>query len=408
MIGQDILRPLRLRPFATPSMYLLTALLRRIRIGRLQLEFSDGTRHNFGDTDMPAATLRVNHPTALLRKIALRGSVGFAESYIDSDWDSSDLGALLRLLACNERALESALSFNPGFLADRVRHARRANSKRGSRRNIRAHYDLGNSFYRLWLDQTMTYSAALFSDPERAGFADLAQAQQRKYDRLLDQLDAKPGEHILEIGCGWGGFALAAARRGLRVTGITLSREQLGYARELVREQGLQDRIELRLQDYRDLTGSFDHIVSIEMLEAVGEDYWETYFATLQRCVRPGGRIALQVITINESRFDHYRVTPDFIQLHVFPGGMLPTPTLLQQLSTTAGLAWRDCARFGRHYARTCALWDSQCQSQRKAILALGYDERFLRRWHYYLNYCQSGFDIGAVDLVHVLLERPA
>lgn len=411
MIGQDVLRPLRIRPLATPAMYLLDGYLRRIRIGRLHLRFDAGMTRTYGDSDRPEATIVVHRPARLLQRIALRGDVGFAEGYIAGDWRTPDVTALLRLLACNERTLEAPLSANPvGWInrwGDRVRHRLRANHRTGSRRNIRAHYDLGNAFYRLWLDSTMTYSAALFADLPNATFADLADAQQRKYDRMLDRLDARPGEHILEIGCGWGGFALAAARRGLRVTGVTLSQEQLAYARAQVAAAGLEDRIDLRLQDYRDLSGSFDHLVSIEMLEAVGEAYWETYFATLARCVRPGGRIALQVITLDESRFENYRRTPEFIQLHVFPGGMLPTPTILQQLATAAGLEWRECVRFGRHYAKTCALWNAKCSDQRAAIRALGFDDAFLHRWHYYLSYCQIGFEIGSIDLLQVVLRRP-
>ncbi len=408
MIGEDVLRPLRIRPFATPAMHLLAAYLRRIRIGRLHLQFDDGAARTFGDTDRPEATLVIHKPAALLRRIILRGAVGFAEGYIDGDWQTPDLTALLRLLACNERSLKAPLALNPGNWANRLRHTLRANNRAGSRRNIRAHYDLGNDFYRLWLDPTMSYSAALFSDLSRASFDDLADAQQRKYERMLDLLDAKPGEHILEIGCGWGGLALTAARRGLRVTGITLSKEQLAYAQAQVSAAGLDDRIELRLQDYRDLTETFDHIVSIEMMEAVGETYWETYFATLKRCVRPGGRIALQVITLDETRFEGYRTAPDFIQLHIFPGGMLPTQTIMQRLGAQAGLSWRTAARFGQHYAKTCALWNTQCQQQRSAIRNLGYDDAFLRRWQYYLSYCQIGFEIGATDLVQVAFERPS
>ncbi|MBU1191396.1 MAG: cyclopropane-fatty-acyl-phospholipid synthase family protein [Gammaproteobacteria bacterium] len=411
MIGEYVLRPLRIRPFATPAMHLLAAYLRRIKIGRLHLQFDGWTARTFGDTDIPEATLVVHRPSALLKRLVLRGDVGFAEGYMAGDWQTSDLTVLLRLLACNERSLEAPLSSSPTHwinrLGNRLRHRLRANNRAGSRRNIHAHYDLGNDFYRLWLDASMSYSAALFTDVRKATFDDLADAQQRKYERMLNLLDAKPGEHILEIGCGWGGFALAAARRGLRVTGITLSEEQLTYANRQVTAAGLEDRIELRLQDYRDLHETFDHVVSIEMMEAVGEAYWDNYFATLKRCVRPGGRIALQVITIDEARFEHYRSTPDFIQLHIFPGGMLPTQTIMQTLSTKAGLDWRDSARFGQHYGKTCALWNAKCTEQRSAIRDQGFDDAFLRRWQYYLSYCQTGFEIGAIDLVQVVLERP-
>jgi len=407
MTGQDVLRPLLLRPLATPAMHLLAGYLRDLHSGRLHLEFSGHATQTLGSAGGPEATLVVHNPSALLRRVVLRGAIGFAESYIAAEWETPDLAALLRLLVRNRGQLRAPLAFNPARWTNRLRHRLRCNNRSGSRRNIRAHYDLGNDFYSLWLDSSMSYSAALFSDPQSASFDDLAAAQQCKYQRMLDLIAARPGDRILEIGCGWGGFALAAARRGLQVTGITLSQEQLAYARARVLQAGVQHLVELRLQDYRDADQSFDHVVSIEMMEAVGEAYWETYFATLKRCVRPGGRIALQVITIDEARFDSYRSTPDFIQMHIFPGGMLPTQTALQRLGEQAGMVWLDCARFGQHYARTCELWNARCHRQASAIRGLGFDEQFLRRWHYYLSYCQAGFETGAIDLVQVALQRP-
>jgi len=407
MTGQDVLRPLLLRPLATPAMHLLASYLRDLHTGRLHLQFTGHATLTLGSAAGPEATLIVRNPSALLRRVLMRGDIGFAESYIAAEWHTPDLPALLRLLERNRGQLRAPLACNPARWGIRLRHRLRCNNRSGSRRNIRAHYDLGNDFYSLWLDSTMSYSAALFSDPQSATCDDLTAAQHCKYERILDLIAARPGDRILEIGCGWGGFALAAARRGLQVTGITLSQEQLAYARTRVVQAGVQHLVELRLQDYRDLDQSFDHVVSIEMMEAVGEAYWETYFATLKRSVRPGGRIALQVITIDESRFDSYRTTPDFIQMHIFPGGMLPTQTALQRLSEQAGMVWQECERFGQHYARTCELWNARCLQQTSAIRSLGFDEQFLRRWHYYLSYCQAGFETGAIDLVQVALQRP-
>lgn len=291
-----------------------------------------------------------------------------------------------------------------GLPPHRLRHGLNRNSRRGSRANIAFHYDLGNDFYRLWLDRSMTYSSAIFADPQEA----LAQAQVRKYRRLLDSLEAKPGDHILEIGCGWGGFAELAAREGYRITGLTLSREQLDFARQRIEAAGLSDRVELRLQDYRDLRGQFDHVVSIEMFEAVGEAYWSTYFDTVYRVLRPGGRAALQVITIDERVFDSYRRNADFIQLYIFPGGMLPSVSRFNRAAEQAGLRPGEQAFFGRDYAETLRRWHRQVVAHAEVLPALGYDERFLRTWRYYLSYCEAGFATGRTDLMQALLLKPA
>jgi cyclopropane-fatty-acyl-phospholipid synthase len=289
-------------------------------------------------------------------------------------------------------------------LWDRLSHRLRENHPINSRRNIAHHYDLGNDFYRRWLDPSMTYSSALFVDPARDS---LESAQERKYLRLLDALDAKPGEHILEIGCGWGGFAELAARRGLRVTGVTLSREQLAFARERLEVAGLADRVDLRLQDYRDVEGRFDHAISIEMMEAVGEAFWPTYYQALRRLVRPGGRIALQVITINEDDFPVYRKQPDFVQLYIFPGGMLPTPERMTHEAQDADLLIRETAWFGLDYAETLRRWRLAFHAVDREMARLGYDARFRRMWDYYLAYCETGFKTGCIDLTQTILEVP-
>ena len=395
----------RPRPPSLASRILLRA-FDRIEHGRLELTTPEGGRRLLaGGHSGPDGALVLRRPWRLLGRLARRGEIGFAEGFMAGDWWSPDPATLLEVLALNERQLAEALpvvALDP--LLGRIRHRLRPNTRRGSRRNIAAHYDLGNDFFRLWLDDTLSYSGAVFGHPEEP----LAVAQARKYQRLLDLLEARPGQHLLEIGCGWGGFALHAARQGVRVTGITLSREQMALARSRVAEAGLEGRVSIQLVDYRDLQGRFDHIVSIEMFEAVGEPYWPTYFATLRRHLKPGGRAAVQTITIDEDAFSHYRRSADFIQLYIFPGGLLPSVTRFRSHAEAAGLHLRDRAMFGADYGRTLRHWHGAVRARAAAIRALGYDERFLRMWRYYLAYCEAGFRTGRVDLMQALLEAPA
>jgi cyclopropane-fatty-acyl-phospholipid synthase len=347
--------------------------------------------------------IHIHAPWRLLVRGLTRGAVGFAESYMAGEWSSPDLAALLTLLCRNDRVMEQQNAPGRlGRLALALHHRRNRNTRRGSRRNIAAHYDLGNDFYRLWLDDTMTYSAAVHADDDEP----LEQAQIRKYRALLELLDVRPGDHILEIGCGWGGFALEAARAGARVTALTLSGEQLAWARQRAAQEHLSDAVEFRLQDYRDVRGSFDHIVSIEMLEAVGEDYWPVYFDTLAARVRPGGRIALHGITIAEDSFETYRANPDFIQRYVFPGGMLPTRSHLLEHARRVGLRVQHNDGLGQHYARTLAIWHQHFCAQAE-IVRERFDERFLRMWRYYLAYCEAGFRERRIDLQRLVLTRP-
>jgi cyclopropane-fatty-acyl-phospholipid synthase len=380
-------------------------LLEQIQYGSLNVAHGGAQWRIKGEMPGPLAELRVHRPANLMRRALLSGGIGFAESFMHGDWESSNLAELLLLLEQNEEALlaqsQSQSSILVGWL-NRFRHMLNRNSIRGSRRNIAAHYDLGNDFYRLWLDPSMTYSSALFENGE----TDLQRAQERKYARLLDLLDATPGQRVLEIGCGWGGFAIEAAGRGLKVTGITLSKEQLAFACERVQAAGLQDSIELQLQDYRHLNETYDHIVSIEMLEAVGEEHWETYARALKRCLKPGGRAALQFITIDESIFERYRRSPDFIQRYIFPGGMLPT---LEKFSTSAegaGLRKMREDLFGEGYARTLAQWHRRFLKCEREVADMGFDQRFRRMWRYYLAYCEAGFRLGRINLAQILLER--
>ena len=379
---------------------------RHLAFGSLVLRYPDGRADLYrGRFDGPAGELVVDRPWRCVRRLFTRGEIGFAEAFMEGEWHTPDLPALLDLLQLNIEHLGAGpkgLVWSRWF--NRLTHRLRDNHRRNSRRNIARHYDLGNDFYQLWLDPGMTYSAALFADRGREPLAD---AQTRKYARLLDDLGAQPGEHLLEIGCGWGGLAEAAARRGLQVTGVTLSREQLEYARARIAAAGFADRVELRLEDYRDIRGQYDHVVSIEMLEAVGEAYWPVYFGALRRLVRPGGRIALQVITINEDDFPNYRRTADFIQLYIFPGGMLPTPERLQVQAQTAGLALLEMRRSGADYAETLRRWRRSFHAAESTIDSLGYDARFRRMWDYYLAYCEVGFDSGITDLIQAVYQVP-
>jgi cyclopropane-fatty-acyl-phospholipid synthase len=381
-----------------------------LAFGSLLLRFPDGDARLYrGRFPGPAGELCIQRPLRFLLRLLARGEIGFAESYMAGDWESPDLVALLDALSLNEEHLGSGPKGLPGARwLDRIVHRLRDNRRGNSRRNIARHYDLGNDFYRLWLDPGMTYSSAVFAGrPEDWRGESLESAQTRKYGRLLDDLGARPGDHVLEIGCGWGGFAQAAAERGLRVTGVTLSREQLSFAQARIAAAGLSDLVEFKLQDYRDIRGQFDHAVSIEMLEAVGESYWPTYFQALRRLVRPGGRIAIQSITINEDDFARYRRSADFIQLYIFPGGMLPSPDRLQAQAQSAGLKPIATRWHGADYAETLRRWRQVFHAAEGEVRRLGYDARFRRMWDYYLAYCEAGFDNGTVDLVQAVFRVP-
>jgi cyclopropane-fatty-acyl-phospholipid synthase len=349
------------------------------------------------------ATLHLRTYRAL-RRILRSRSIGFAEAYIEGEWDSPDLAGLMDLMVCNMDALEARLGQSAPALAwNRMRHLFRSNTKSGSRRNIAYHYDLGNEFYSEWLDEGMTYSSALF-DAEHKSLVD---AQENKYRNLATELDLKSHHRVLEIGCGWGGFAEFAARNyGCHVTCLTLSKQQLAYARDRIERAGLGERVELRLQDYRDVGGKFDRIVSIEMFEAVGEAHWAGYFQQLRQCLRPGGQAGLQIITISHERFEGYRSDPDFIQKYVFPGGMLPSPEKLREQISSAGLMLNSEMTFGASYARTLELWRKDFVEKWPAIARLGYSKKFRRMWEYYLCYCEAGFRHGTVDVGHYFLQH--
>ncbi len=383
-------------PGLSLSERLLRRLLTRLTVGRIVVETPAGRRIDWR-APQPGPDAQVTlHRWRALRRLVLHGDLGFAEAYIDGDWSSADLTALIELAARNEAALQATLAGSWLLrLPNRLRHWRRANTRGGSRRNIPAHYDLGNAFYGHWLDPGMTYSSALYSHPEQS----LDDAQTAKQDRVIALLQLGHGDRVLEIGCGWGGLAERLGRLGCRVTGLTLSPAQLQHAQVHLARCGLGDRIELRLQDYRDAAGTYDRIVSIEMFEAVGQRYWPAYFAALGDRLAAGGRAVLQVITIAESRFRTYQHDVDFIQRYIFPGGMLPSAAALRREIDKAGLRLLSEETFGASYARTLAEWQRRFQQAWPAIQALGFDRSFKRMWEYYLAYCQAGFEAGAIDV---------
>lgn len=385
-------------------------MLDRIEGGSVALTLPDGGTYCLGRGPQ-RAHLRVRD-LGMFDAALAHGDIGFGEGYMEGDWDCADgdeLAALLGLLATNRKVLDTAIRGRfLRLLGHRLAHLFNANTRSGARRNIEAHYDLGNRFYRLWLDPTMSYSAALFADGDDQPDADrLAEAQRRKYRRVLDQLDARAGQTVLEIGCGWGGFAEVAVQEyGCRVVGLTLSPAQLGYAQARAAAGGYATEAEFRLCDYRDVEGRFDHIASIEMIEAVGEAYWPTYFRQIARLLAPGGRCVVQAITIDDALFARYRRGTDFIQRYIFPGGMLPAPAQIRRHSARAGLAITDDFGFGDHYARTLACWRQRFDAQGEALARLGFPARFTRMWRFYLAYCEAGFRSGDLDVRHYTFSR--
>ena len=338
-------------------------------------------------------------------RLMTSGSAGFARAHFDGDWSSPDPVAIFELFVANRATLgNTARAGGVARLVNRLVHALQANSRAGSRRNIGFHYDLGNDFYAAWLDPGLTYSSAVFAPGD-----DLEAAQARKVRLLLDGLGLKPGDRLLEIGCGWGGLAEIAARDyGVAVHGITLSREQLDYVRARIDAAGLQGRTTFELCDYRDVAGTYDHIVSVEMFEAVGEAHWPAFMATLARVLAPGGRAALQVITIDEAIFAAYRASADFIQAYIFPGGMLPSEPRLRAAAEGAGLEWASVTRHGADYARTLAEWRARFDAAvAEGRLPPGFDAKFVAIWRYYLMYCEGGFRGGGLDVVQVVLTSP-
>ena len=386
------------------SARLLCAMLSRLAWGRLLVIGPDGFREEFGAHHGLSAQIEF-HDWAVCAELLTGGDNAFAEGYMQQRWDTPDLVALLTVAAHNQHALEQTFYGSPlRQLAFRVLHALRSNTRRGARRNIEAHYDLGNDFYQAWLDPTMTYSSALFGGAEQSSLAD---AQRAKYRRILRELALQPGQHLLEIGCGWGGFAEEALRAShVRLTGLSLSPAQTEFARARLHRGGFGDRFELALRDYRDERGTYDAVASIEMFEAVGERYWPAYFSTLRNVLRPGGRAVIQAITIGEDRFERYRSTSDFIQQYIFPGGMLATRTRIADEAERAGLQLEARHDFGDDYARTLRVWLKRFDQQESAVRGLGFDTRFVRMWRFYLAYCAAGFIAGTTDVGQYTFTR--
>lgn len=375
----------------------------RIRVGTLCLTLPDGSMRTFGGLEPgPHAEIQIRSWRTLSRFL-LGGGLGFSQAYIDGDWDSPAPEKIIEVTALNRHGMEDGVVGNAVVRAwNQLRHLVRANTRAGSRRNIAYHYDLGNAFYGEWLDATMTYSSALFE----TGNESLEEAQKAKYRSLMDMLALGENDTVLEIGCGWGGFAeLAAKERGARVTGITLSKEQYDYASARIQRAGLADKVRFELRDYRDVRETYDRIASIEMFEAVGERYWPTYFDTLRSALKPGGIAGLQIITIEDALFPGYRRGADFIQAYIFPGGMLPSPGILQSQCDRAGLIWADSRAFGQSYADTLAQWRRRFHDAFDAgRLPVGFDALFRRIWTYYLCYCEGGFRGGSIDVHQIKL----
>jgi cyclopropane-fatty-acyl-phospholipid synthase len=382
-------------------------LLRQLRSGTLELQLPDGAQAHFGSgaAHEPRGAMRLRNwkvCAAALRS----GDIGFAESFIDEDWSSPDLVELLKVFIANREAVESAIYGSWwGSLLYRVKHLLNGNSRRGSRRNIHAHYDLGNAFYKLWLDDTMSYSSAWFEGDRTRSLPD---AQWAKVRRALDECRLQPGQRLLEIGCGWGGVAEYATRHyDAQVTGVTLSTEQLAFAQRRLDTQGLGGRADLRLQDYRDLNdGPYDAVASIEMFEAVGRKYWPGFFRQLHSLLKPGGRACIQSITIRDDLFARYVDSTDFIQQYIFPGGLLPSPSAFREQAAKAGLRIVNELSFGADYAETLRRWRLRFLAQEAAVQRLDFDARFMRIWEFYLAYCEAAFATGNTDVMQFTLER--
>jgi cyclopropane-fatty-acyl-phospholipid synthase len=380
-------------------------MLQRLRHGSLTLQLPDGSIQRFGDGQGPSASLSL-HNWNVCGAALKSGDIGFAETYIARDWHTPDLTALLRLLITNRRDIEDMVYGSwLGRLVYRARHLLNRNSKTNSRKNIHAHYDLGNAFYELWLDDTMNYSSAWFETPEQS----MGDAQRAKVRRALAMAGVKPGDRVLEIGCGWGALAeMATTEFQASVTGVTLSTEQLAFANRRMEKMGTSGQADLRLQDYRDISdGPFDAICSIEMVEAVGREYWPTYFASVAKLLKPGGQACIQSIVIDDALFERYIRSTDFIQQYVFPGGCLPSPARFRAEAERAGLQVVDQFAFGADYARTLQLWRDAFMHQRERVLQLGFDERFLRIWEFYLAYCEAAFAEGNTDVMQFTLRKP-
>ncbi|WP_420337512.1 class I SAM-dependent methyltransferase [Roseibium sp.] len=396
---------LRTQLKGTPRLARMAANLAiKIRYGTLDITFPDGRMFQINGTEPgPDGVLKI-HNWKFFTMAVKGGDVGVGEAFMAGYWSSPDVTTFLEIFALNQASTLEALRGRPlTRLLLSLRHWLNANTKSGSKRNISAHYDLGNAFYQEWLDPSMTYSSAIFSNETNS----LEQAQAEKYASLVRQTGIEPGHSVLEIGCGWGGFAEHVAKTvGANVRGLTISREQYDYARERIFKAGLNEKVEIVFQDYRDEKGVYDRIASIEMFEAVGEKYWPTYFEKVSDCLKPGGKAGLQIITIQDQMFEDYRSGTDFIQRYIFPGGMLPPPGKLSEIGKSLGLDLKDQKIFGQDYARTLLEWRQRFRTAWPQIRPMGFDERFKRLWEFYLHYCEAGFRAGNIDVRQLVYEK--
>ena len=391
------------RLFARSFAFVLDQIEDRLEVGGIELTLPDGSRRRIGfKADGPVAVVRLNSWYALVRLVT-SGSIGWYRAWAKGEWTSPDPVPLFALFTANARSLgDTGRAKGSARLLNLLKHQRRDNDVWKARKNVAAHYDLGNDFYAAWLDQTMTYSAARFASPSES----LEQAQLRKVDMLLDRLDLKPGDRLLEIGCGWGTLAIEAAKRGASVVGLTLSKEQKAWADEKIAQAGLSGKIEIRLQDYRDTDEQFDAIASVEMVEAVGQRWWSAYLDCIARNLKPGGRAALQFIAIEHELFEGYARNPDFIQAYIFPGGMLLDEPSFADLARSRGLSWQDREGFRLDYAETLRLWRSHYDAAVAGGRLEGFGEPFHLLWRYYLMYCEGGFRGGAIDVAQTTLVK--
>ncbi|MEI7531285.1 MAG: cyclopropane-fatty-acyl-phospholipid synthase family protein [Betaproteobacteria bacterium] len=392
------------------SQSIIFACLGKIQGGQILLKLPDGSSHIFGTLDKlePHSIEVTIFDTKVFQWILSKGDIGVAEGFFKGLWDTNDLEELLILALKNRSALENLIYGSWfGSLIYKIKHFFNKNTKAGSKRNIQAHYDLGNKFYELWLDPSMIYSSATFGD---SGQKSLQQAQQDKCQRILELLQNKPGESILEIGCGWGGFMKEALSKDLNVDGITISQEQFNYVSQslaLTASNTDKNQGQVLLQDYRECSKQYDGIASIEMFEAVGEAYWPSYFASIYRCLKPGKRAVIQSIVIDDLLFYKYRTNTDFIQQYVFPGGMLPSVFVFEKHAVDVGLKIKDKFFFGNDYSTTLRIWADSFNDKVKDIKALGFKDEFIRLWNFYLMYCSAGFTGKTIDVVQFTLEKP-
>ena len=383
---------------------LLTGILKNIEFGSIKITTPRNKILEFtGSKEGPNADIQLKSWRVLIRTI-WGGHTYFFESFRRGEWETSDLYALLLFGELNETSVDKVMKSTIWRrLIEQVLHKLNQNSRKGSKRNIAAHYDLGNSFYQLWLDKSMTYSSALFEGQTTC----LSEAQRQKYLRIANNIELKDGDKLLEIGCGWGGFAeIAAKEYGCQVTGLTLSKEQASSCKKRLKDSGIERKVDIRLEDYRDVKGLYDKIVSIEMLEAVGEKFWRRYFESIRDRLAPGGKAAIQTITIKDDCFESYKKNPDFIQQFIFPGGMLPTPSAIKHNVEAVGLQLTDTFYFGKSYIKTLHLWDQEFKKQWSRIEELGFDTDFKNTWTYYLNYCAAGFQSGRINVGQFFIQK--